>query len=206
MRRAERLLGACLLVALCGCAALQQPRHEAGPPAAAQQHPPTPPATAPMPPETAVAPEGEKPAPESASHAVPELPAARSLDLLHDAERFAGLPPDAQRQTLAEAETRRNVEQTPPALLRYALLLSLSDADRQAGTAAAAALRDFLAAPPGAPDPDLTALARVLLRVFDEREHLLAQNVELQRKLDQLKAIEQQLGDRDGADAPPIAP
>jgi hypothetical protein len=201
-RRAERLLGACLLAALCGCA-VQEPRHATSAPAEA--HPPASVTTPAVAAETA-APPGQEKAPGSPPQAAPDALAAPTLELLRDAEQFTGLPHDAQQQTLALAELRHNMEQTPLTLVHYALLLSLSEPDRQSSAGAAAHLRDMLDAAPGAVDRDLEALARLLMHALDEREHLLAQNVELQRKLNQLKAIEQQLGDRDGADAPQPAP
>jgi hypothetical protein len=185
-----------MLAALWGCAPLQEARHHAAPPVAEPPVPPTPPpaaATVPEPPvpDTAPAPIAP-PAPES----------ARTLDLLQSAEQYAGLSPEAQHQTIAEAETRYNAEQTSFALVQYALLLSLSEPDRQADANTADKLRNLLAGPDA--DPELVPFAQVLAHVLDERERLLAQNAELQRKLNQLKAIEQQLGDR--AETLPAAP
>jgi len=204
LRRAERALGACLLAVLSACAAVQEPQREAPAPAGAQHAPA--PVTAPtIPAETPPSPADEAATPQPLAHG-PDTQAARTLELLHEAERFAGLTPDAQQPVLAEAQLRHDREQTPLTLVRLALLLSVSEPDRQDSADAAARLRNLLDAPPDASAGDLEALARLLMQVLDEREHLLAQNAELQRKLNQLKAIEQQLGDRDGADAPQPVP
>jgi hypothetical protein len=204
MRRANRLLGASLFAMLCGCAAVQEPRQEM--PAPAEAHPPasvtTPAAAA----ENAATPGKEMAVPGAPSHAAPDAPEAPTLALLRDAALFTALSPDEQQQAVAAAELRHSMERTPLTLVHYALLLSLSEPDRQSSAGAAAQLRDMLDASPGAADRELVALARLLMHALDEREHMLAQNVELQRKLNQLKAIEQQLGDRDGTDAPQPAP
>jgi hypothetical protein len=186
-----------MLAALWGCAPLQEAGgHHAAMPVAEPPAPPAPPPAAAAPPEP--------PAPDTAAAPVapPAPEAARTLDLLHSAEQYAGLSPEVQHQTIAAAETRYNTEQTSFALVQYALLLSLSEPDRQADAGTADKLRGLLAGP--AADPDLVPFAQVLAHVLDERERLLTQNAELQRKLNQLKAIEQQLGDR--AETLPAAP
>lgn len=202
-RRAERLLGACLFAALCGCANLQESSHAMPAPAPEAQQPAAA-ATTP-----AVAAETKAPSVDVTAalqpRIAPDALAARTQELLREAEQYTGLPPETQQRILAEAELKLDLEQTPHALVRHTLLLSVSEPDRQSSAEAAARLRDLLDAPAAA-DRELEALARLLMHVLDEREHLLAQNVELQRKLNQLKAIEQQLGDRDGADAPQPAP
>jgi hypothetical protein len=202
LRHAERLLGACLLAALCGCAAVQEPRPTAR---SGEAQPASTPASAA--PVVSAAPSVDmSSATEPAPLAAPEPLAEWTLELLRDAEQYAILTPDAQQQMLAEAEIRYDMEQTPLTLVHYALLLSLSEPDRQSSAGAAAALRDLLAAPTGTAERDLGALARLLMYTLDEREHLLARNVELQHKLNQLKAIERQLGNRDGVDATHIPP
>jgi hypothetical protein len=188
---ADRLpLLACMLVALCGCAPLHDSARHTAAPTAEPPVLPAPPAAAAEPAHQALPDTAEPPAASSA-------PApARALDLLQYAEQYAGLSPEAQRQAMAAAETQYNTEQTSFALVRYALLLSLSEPDHQADAGTADKLRGLLAGPAVATDPDLVPFAQMLTHVLDERERLLAQNTELQRKLNQLKAIEQQLGDR----------
>lgn len=199
MRRAEHLLGACLLAALCGCAALPGAQREA------------PTATGAEPAQVLTSAVTAPPVHETAAPVLPPqntlaTAPARSLELLREAEQFAGRPAEQQRHMLAEAEASYDLEPTPLALVRYALLQSMSGPDRQLSAETAARLRDMLAVVADPADRDLNALTRLLVHVLDEREHLLAQNMELQRKLNQLKAIEQQLGDREGAETPPLAP
>lgn len=150
--------------------------------------------------------EGEPPSAVSA----PEPPATSStavLDLLRYAEEYAGLPPEMQRQRIGEAELRNNLEPSPLALVRYGLLMALAKPERQAGAGAVADLREFIGQREfSETDRDLVPLAQVLAHVLDEREHLMAQNAELQRKLNQLKAIEQKLGGRDEAEIPVPTP
>ncbi|MBK8162560.1 MAG: hypothetical protein IPK65_05260 [Gammaproteobacteria bacterium] len=207
MRRAERLLGMCLLLAaaLSACTAMP-PRDDARP--AASIHPPPAPAESPAAPATAGV-QAVQESPERPAIA-PEAPApaqAGTLELLRDAAQYSGLPPDIQHDVFEGAETRLNIEQTPLALVRFALLLSLSEPNRQSDADTSARLRELLAQPPADTDSaGLAPLAQVLARLLDDRGRMAAQNAELKHKLNQLKAIEQQLGDRDGADMPTPAP
>ncbi len=207
MRRAERLLGMCLLLAaaLSACTALP-PRDDARP--AASIHPPAAPADSPAAPAAAGV-QAVQESPERPAIA-PEAPApaqAGTLELLRDAAQYSSLPPDIQHDVIEGAETRLNIEQTPLALVRFALLLSLSEPNRQSDADTSARLRELLAQPPADTDSaGLAPLAQVLARLLDDRGRMAAQNAELKHKLNQLKAIEQQLGDRDGADMPTPAP
>lgn len=201
--RANRLLGLCVLAALCGCAALHEPRRDERASAETPAHSVMPAAPT-TPAETHEQAPHEAPA-QVFPHTPAEPQSLRMIELLRYAEQYAGMSPEAQHQTIAEAETRYNVEQTSFSLLRYALLLSLSEPDRQTDAGTVARLRDLLARPVvGDDDKDVIPFAQLLAHVLDEREHLLVQNAELQRKLNQLKAIEQQLGDR--VEPPQAAP
>lgn len=204
MPRAERRLVSCLCALLLSACAAPQPRDDAH--AVIPMQTPPAPAESPAPPAAA----GVQTLPDLPARLTfaPEAPAqARTLELLRDAAQYSGLPPDTQREAIEDAETRLNIEQTPHALVRFALLLSLSEPNRQSDADTSARLRNLIARPPADADSaELAPLAQVLARLLDDRGRMAAQNAELKHKLNQLKAIEQQLGDRDGADMPPPAP
>jgi hypothetical protein len=165
MRRAERLLGMCLLLAaaLSACTALP-PRDDARP--AASIHPPAAPADSPAAPAAAGV-QAVQESPERPAIA-PEAPApaqAGTLELLRDAAQYSSLPPDIQHDVIEGAETRLNIEQTPLALVRFALLLSLSEPNRQSDADTSARLRELLAQPPADTDSaGLAPLAQVAAR------------------------------------------
>ncbi|MCC6301589.1 MAG: hypothetical protein IT489_02165 [Gammaproteobacteria bacterium] len=205
MIRIKHLLGIGLLAAaLSACTALRP--HENAPPSSAAETPQPQASMAAPPVEAVTRPEPEaviQPAPSEASPAPESL---QTSDLLRDAVRYDGLSPDERRAAIDEAGTRLDIEQTPQALVRFALLLSLSEPNRQTDADISARLRELFTQSPQTDDTDLVSLARILAHSLSERERLSTQNAELMRKLNQLKAIERQLGDRDGADMPPPAP
>lgn len=144
------------------------------------------------------------------SEPLTEIPApesARVADLLREAADYGASSPEEQRAAIDGAGIRLGNEQTPQALVRFALLLSLSDANRQLDIDTSSRLLDLLTQPSAeSTDADLVPLAQLLAHTLGERGRLSAQNSELTRKLNQLKAIERQLGDRDGTDMPPPSP
>lgn len=204
MTRVERALAMSLLaVTLAACAALnphgntQSTTTEAAPP-------PVPVMT---PTEADISSAHDAPAQPEPSTETPAPAAVRVAELLREAAAYGASSPDERRATIEEAETRRAVEGTPQALVRFALLQSLSETNRQTDIDTASRLLDLLAEPSmEGNDADLVPLTQLLAHILGERGRLAAQNGELTRKLNQLKAIEQQLGDRDGADMPPPAP
>lgn len=204
MTRIRHLLSISLLAAMVSACAAPHPRENPPPPSSGEI--PRVAMDAPLA-ETAARPE-----PEAAGLPAPpeESPVEESFqvsDLLREAAQYDGLPPDEQRAAIDAAGTRLDVEQTPQALMRFALMLSLSEPNRQADADTSARLRELFTQPPAqGDDAGLTSLARMLAHFLGERERLSTQNAELARKLNQLKAIERQLGDRDGADMPPPAP
>ncbi|MBK9131173.1 MAG: hypothetical protein IPM20_05980 [Gammaproteobacteria bacterium] len=204
MIRVERALAMSLLaVTLSACAALNPHGNTQSTTTEAAQ----PPAPVMTPAETDVSAAHDAPVQPEPSTETPAPAAVRIAELLREAAAYGASSPEEQRTVLEEAETRRAHEQTPQALVRFALLQSLSEANRQADIDTSSRLLDLLAEPSmEGNDADLVPLTQLLAHILGERGRLAAQNAELTRKLNQLKAIEQQLGDRDGADMPPPAP
>lgn len=202
MTRVEHALAMSLLAAtLSACAML--PPHGNTQSTATEAAQPTVPATAP----TEIASAQDAPAQPEPPTVTPVPAAARVTELLREAAAYGASSPDEQRSAIEEADTRRVHEETPQALIRFALLQSLSETNRQADIDTSSRLLDLLAQPSmEGDDADLVPLTQLLAHFLGERGRLAAQNAELTRKLNQLKAIEQQLGDRDGADMPPPTP
>jgi hypothetical protein len=172
-------------------------RREAAPPPA----PPAPDEQPAAPAPRAVS--GEPPQQGSGAEAETARPEAMAEhDLLRFGQGFVALSREAQRQVFAQAEALYGRDRDPPNLVRYALLAALMGGERPAGSNRLRAdLRAYLEADPGAAsERELAPLASLLLRVLDEREQLTAQfaaqNDLLQKKLDELKAIERQLLER----------
>lgn len=124
-------------------------------------------------------------------------------ELLQQANRYFTLSPDAQHLEFVRAETLYLNDSSDINLVRLGLYAVLTHTDR---TGNHQRVRNDLRArlslnqtPVG--EDDLHPLAEVALHLLDERERLMAQltsrNEELQHKLDELKAIEQQLRERD---------
>ncbi len=133
---------------------------------------------------------------------IPDL----QTELLQQANRYFTLSPDAQREEFSEAVTRYLNDSTDINLVRLGLYAALTQTDQPGDHQR---VRNDLRArlslnhtPIG--EGKLHPLAEVVLHLLDERERLMAQltskNEELQRKLDELKAIEQQLRERDSPD------
>ena len=117
---------------------------------------------------------------------------------------WLGLSREAQRQEFVQSEAIYLRDGTPYNLVRYALLTTLRGSERPgAAKRVRSDLRQYVETHNGSDTPDeYVPLARLLLHILDEREQLVtqftAQNETLQRQLDELKAIEEQLRDRGG--------
>ncbi len=204
MIRIERALAMSLIAAtLSACAALNPHGNTLSTTTEAAQ----PPAPVMTPTETDISAAHDAAAQTELSTGTPAPAAVRVTELLREAAAYGASSAEEQRTAIEEAETRRAVEETPQALVRLALLQSLSETNRQSDIDTSSRLLDLLAEPSMEDnDADLVPLTQLLAHILGERGRLAAQNAELTRKLNQLKAIEQQLGDRDGADMPPPAP
>jgi hypothetical protein len=139
--------------------------------------------------------------------------------LLRYAEAVCTLPPDKLQQVYVHAEKGVRQEPSSAARIRLALLLSRRDAPFFDESRARSLLQ--AAADPGAGtngDSESASLARLLLAMLDDRarmreerdrtEQALASErkarATLQRQLDELKAIEQKLNDRERSTEIPI--
>lgn len=143
------------------------------------------------------------PAPPSRAPTASATPADAQV-LLAYAESFTGLPSDMRRDELARAASRHAEEQSLNAAVRYALLLILSDAAPAEFIAVKQSLQERLEQHRGGQGKEgLAPLAAFLLQVLETRMQLLRKNTELQEKLDQLKAIEQKLREREEPDSLP---
>lgn len=204
MTRVEHTLAMSLLaVTLSACAALHPPGNTQSSTAETAQAPV--PAATPTEMDTSSAHDAPAQPEPPVSTLAPAT--ARVMELLREAAAYGASSPDEQRAAIEEADSRRAREETPQALVRFALLRSLSETNRQTDIDTSSRLLDLLTAPSmEGDDADLVPLTQLLAHILGERGRLAAQNAELARKLNQLKAIEQQLGDRDGADMPPPAP
>jgi hypothetical protein len=122
-------------------------------------------------------------------------------ELLRFAQGTLALPKEAQRRVLAQTEDVYAQDRTPANLIRCALLTAALGSERSvAASRIRADLRAYLERSDEGAQDSLLPLASLLLHVLDAREEmaaqLIAQNDLLQRKLDELKAIEQQLLER----------
>jgi hypothetical protein len=126
--------------------------------------------------------------------------------LLRQAEHYLALSPEAQDLEYTRVEANRQADPTGPNLIHLALLAALTAPERPG---AYDALRDELddwltQQDKGSNEGNLLPFAGIVLHLLEERERLMAQltsqNEELQHKLDELKAIEQQLRERDSTE------
>ncbi|MDR2877627.1 MAG: hypothetical protein LBV36_06280 [Chromatiales bacterium] len=158
--------------------------------------------------ETPVHDIGATPAEDPAHISIPTTPAIEE-QLTEYANIWLNLSREAQRQELLEAEARYLKSAAIPDLIHYAMLYVLRPAERAGTTKRVRSdLRRYLESATASADTttdDLMPIARVLLYLLDEREQMLVQltsQIEtLQRQLDDLKAIEEQLRDRMGPDS-----
>lgn len=123
-------------------------------------------------------------------------------ELLRYVHGFLALSRDAQRRIFGQVEGLYVKERTPQNLIRYGLVSAVAGSDRPAAVNRARSdLRAYVESrSAGVNDDDLVPLASLVLRILDDREQLtselVAQNDILQKKIDELKAIEQQLLER----------
>ncbi len=125
--------------------------------------------------------------------------------LLRQASIWLELAPEVQVREYAEVERRYANSPTDIHLVRLGLYAALT---QQAQPGEYKPLRDALRERLPRMEPgdgnELSALAAIVLHMLDDRERLMAQltsqNEELQRKLNELKAIEQQLRERESTD------
>lgn len=135
--------------------------------------------------------------------------------LVHYANAWLSLSREAQRQEFLETEARYLKNGATSDLMHYAMLSVLRAPERANTTKRVRGdLRRYLENGTGTEAPvetgvDVThdefmPMAKVLLYLLEEREQTLgqltAQNETLQRQLDELKAIEEQLRDRTGSE------
>lgn len=119
---------------------------------------------------------------------------------------WLGLSEEAQRQELAQAELAWSNTRTDLALVRYALLTALSrPVQPGASDRVRNELRNWLAQQKTMIGQDeLAPLAGMLLYLLDDREQLISEMMmqidEVQRKLDELRAIEQQMRERESTE------
>lgn len=136
----------------------------------------------------------------------PPAPDVLLEDYLHFAHEWLGKSETSRRQDYTAAERAYDSEPSSPNLMRLALLTALTHPDRP-GTndRVRDELRKWIASGNNEVERNhLLSSAVILLHVLDERENLLTQLTartrELQGKLDELKAIEQELRERDSTD------
>jgi hypothetical protein len=126
--------------------------------------------------------------------------------LLRQAEHYLALSPDAQNLEFTRVEANHQADPSDLNLIHLALLAALTAPEGPgAYDAVRGELGDWLAQQDkGTNKDDLLPFARIVLHLLEERERLMAQltsqNEELQHKLDELKAIEQQLRERDSTE------
>jgi hypothetical protein len=140
-----------------------------------------------------------KPKPKDRPSLIPDA----QTELLHEANAYFALSPEAQRREFSRAESQYLDDSSDFHLLRLGLYAALTRPERPDDYQHVRNdLRARLMHEEAMSDEDgLRPLAGLVLHMLDEREQLMAQltsrNEELQRKLDELKAIEQQLRERE---------
>lgn len=182
------------LLALGACATVPEPRERTLPPPEIE-HPSEP------------SPAIEAPPEGGHEELVPDLPPAAGIGVAPDpgsetavvqfADAWLELAEETRNRQYQEAEASYRESGAFDELVRLGLLTALRTSDRATATRVRTDLRARLET------EDQHALApfgRVVLRLLDERERAIArlasQNDTLQRQLDELKAIEEQLRDR----------
>lgn len=152
----------------------------------------------------------------AAQEGTPASPAPE-VQLVQYANAWISLSREAQRQEFLESEARYLKSGEASDLIHHAMLSVLRTPERAGTTKRVRGdLRRYLEsaaegpgeAPTGTDQgtvkDEFVPIARILLYLLDEREQtisqLTAQNETLQRQLDELKAIEEQLRDRTGSE------
>lgn len=159
------------------------------------------PLPAPEPPPSTPAPIPE-PQPE-----ISAAPAAAAA-LIRDAAAFGELPPVQQQDRLKAAAAAYRRQGSPDALLRLALYSALVGPQETADDGVRADLAAYIerARSGREEDAQLLPLARYTAGLLDQRDELVAAKAALQRKLDELKAIEERLDKHDQPEGIRIAP
>jgi hypothetical protein len=146
-----------------------------------------------------------EPAHETVAPQAPRQPAPAEA-MTQRANDWLALSREAQRQEYLRAESLYQQSGSLRDLVDLALLAALRNPERPETTRRIRSnLRAHVEqnAQAGGND-ELTAIARPLLQILDERERLLGQlatqNETLQHQLNELKAIEEQLRDRSGSE------
>lgn len=125
--------------------------------------------------------------------------------LLRQASIWLELAPEVRQREYAEAERRYANSPDDINLIRLGLYTALTQQARPGEYKPLRdALRERLPHMESRDNSELAAIAAIVLHILDDRERLMAQltsqNEELQHKLNELKAIEQQLRERDSTD------
>lgn len=127
-----------------------------------------------------------------------KAPSPDARALLHRAADFSALEAGEREQALTRAARRYEADRTLPNVVGYAVLLAMTDPAQPAVAEVTGALREQLERhPPDGTHNGLASLARFLLQIMEQHARLRERNTELQQKLEQLKAIEQRLRERD---------
>lgn len=146
-----------------------------------------------------------EPAHETTEPEVPRQPGPAE-EMTQRANNWLALSREAQRQEHQRAEALYQQSGSLQDLLDLALLAVLKNPERPETTRRIRNnLRTHIEQSTNAGNSnELTALARPLLQILDERERLLGQlatqNETLQHQLNELKAIEEQLRERSGSE------
>ncbi len=146
------------------------------------------------------------PVPASVSADQGEMP--DDLDrLIEESKRFSGLSGPERQLALVREEKRYQQLQTPYNLIRLALLMSLVDPGRSDTALVVDGLREYVRGRGADSRPGrLAALAAYLSQVLEQHGRLLEENDTLQKKLNELKAIEQKLNDQNKRDMIQVPP
>lgn len=138
-----------------------------------------------------------RPPVDSGSQPAPEAPTDVQA-LLRQAAEFTRLGATEQEQRLTGAARRYEDEPSLPNATGYVVLLAVTNPEHSEVIAARDALREQLDRPgSNRGRGGLASLAVYLLQLMERRAELLERNSELQQKLEQLKAIEQKLRERE---------
>jgi hypothetical protein len=137
--------------------------------------------------------------PERGGTASPGRPGTpdRLDELMIAVDRFNDLSTGERQQELTRAEKRYRQHQTAYNLIQLALLTVMDDPGHGDTDQIRAGLRNHIKQHRGdVPADDLVPLAVFLTHVLDQRDLLMEENDTLQKKLDELKAIEQKLNEQ----------
>jgi len=127
--------------------------------------------------------------------------------LMDDASRFSGLSESERRSALVREEKRYRQTRTPYNLVRLAMLMTMIDPAGEDTAPVLADLRGYVKERRGdLPHKDMAALAALLSHALEQRSQLLEQNGILQKKLNELKAIEQKLNEQNKRDMIQVPP